>query len=272
MVQPGTTFILKSLRITDFCFQNTLKDFTMFDCGTKSSHLDALLLGICPKFPNLSELCLFYNKIESFRAIVDTIKNDSTCTISKSIRHFPLKGNPVMKKIKEGDSNEKKALLSLLDSFNTIYKLGYKDEVDYDSDVEYALRINHAGRSIVKGGDHSLPLSVWHIILERSYQKYGGIYDDSSCHRNKKDPTGLFYLLCNMPALVGRLDLGDNGKLPSSLSSSSLSSSSLSSSSDGGDDGDGDGDEVQRKDPSKRKLAVETKCSTDNLSKRSCYG
>jgi len=40
--EHGTTFILDALRITDVCFQNTLKDFTMFDCGTNSSHLDAL--------------------------------------------------------------------------------------------------------------------------------------------------------------------------------------------------------------------------------------
>ena len=83
------------------------------------------------------------------------------CVISKSLRLLDISGNPMMEKI-EDDPKEKEAMLSLLETFNSIYNLEGCSVHSYDSDVEYALRINHAGRRIVEcgRGDRPLPLSV----------------------------------------------------------------------------------------------------------------
>jgi len=92
------------------------------------------------------------------------------------------------------DPKEKAAILSLLETFNTISNLGFiGSKVHAYSDVEYALRINHAGRRIVEGSHDAtlLPPSVWPIALERVYEES---YRD--------DPfTGLYYLLRHGPVL-----------------------------------------------------------------------
>jgi len=98
-----------------------------------------------------------------------------------------------MKKVKE-DLKEKAAILSLLETFNTISSLGHLGKEGHAySDVEYALRINHAGRRLVEGSHvaTSLPRSIWPIVLERVIKKS---YRD--------DPfTGLYYLLRHGPVL-----------------------------------------------------------------------
>ena len=130
---------------------------------------------------------------------------------------------------------------------HTVYNLYFDDT--YGSDVEYALRINHAGRSIVEGGGGhhvgSIPLSLWPTILERAYEES----EYSICYNEiPKNATGLHYLLRNGPALAGRLSFGGNGRL-------------LLSSSDGNDDDDS----AKENAPKKRKF-VESKgvFDTDN--------
>jgi len=106
-------------------------------------------------------------------------------------------------------------LLSFLRIYNNIYNIGGFSEGDYSSDVEYALRINHAGRSIVEGGGcvGSIPLSLWPTILVRAHEKS----EHSICYDiTPKNATGLYYLLRNGPALAGRPSFGGNGELLSS--------------------------------------------------------
>ena len=141
------------------------------------------------------------NSIGSVQNIVDRIENDRNCFISKSIRILGMGDNVISDNVMD-NPKEKAALLGLLKSVNSIYNLGNSY---YDSDVEYALLINHAGRRIVEGsggdsGGRSLPLSVWPTILERACSKSPNSYD----HR----PSGLYYLLRNGPVLFGRPDLG----------------------------------------------------------------
>jgi len=211
MQKKETNFILDALRNLDVCFQNSLKHFGMARCELNDNQLETILFEIVPKFRNISTLRLVGNEIQSVQSIVDRVKSDDkTCIVSKSIRHLDLRKSPVMNKMKE-DPKEKTAILSFLQTFNTVCNLGGCEVGDYDPDVEYALRINHAGRSIVEGSvDRSLPLTVWPIVLERSFGKSGHIYDYYDI-KEQKNPTGLYYLLREGPALAGRVELSSDG-------------------------------------------------------------
>ena len=135
-----------------------------------------------------------------------------------------LINNPITEKMKKYPM-EKDAFLRFLRVFKTIHNLGSSgscccehgcDDL-YGSDIEFALRINHAGRRLVEfDGDNddkgrSVPLSLWPTLLERSYAKSGqdGIYQ-YCCEEQKlnENATGLYYLLRAGPALIGRPELG----------------------------------------------------------------
>jgi len=157
---------------------------------------------VLPRFPNLSTLDLDGNSIGSLQPIVDRIKNknDKACFVSNTLlRTLNLYWNPIMYKVKESPEVEA-ALLSFLETYNTISNLGTHN---YGSDVEYALRINHAGQGILEGGCcvRYIPLSVWPIVLARAYDRSDKIYG-SKKKKKKKNHTGLHYLLRNGPALI----------------------------------------------------------------------
>jgi len=216
-----TNYILDALRNLGVCLQSNLEEFRIKRCELNDNQLETLLFEVLPRFPNMNSLDLILNEIQSVESVVDRLRSDKTCFISKSIRYLNLQHNPIMKKMMiEGDPKETAAILSFLQTFNTVCNLGGCKGGDYDPDVEYALRINHAGRNIVEGsGDRPLPLSVWPIVLERSFEKSGHIYEERNENRNLKNPTGLYYLLRNGPALAGRVGLVSDGTgrlLPSS--------------------------------------------------------
>jgi hypothetical protein len=145
--------------------------------------------------------------------------------------------------------------MSFLHSFNTISNLGGLKKNDYGPDLEYALRINHAGgRTIIvedgsssisnRDGDttSALPFPVWPIVLERSYDKSGHIYNQGSSIRDEKDATGLYDLVRN-----SGLALLTRPKQSTGNSDESPTSSLASSASSNGDD------DIGKKQSSKRK-------------------
>ena len=200
--------IIDSLRTNDIC--NSLKHLRLSRRLMEEESFEILMLEIVPKFRNLKSLSLFGNNINSFLPIVDSIKNDRTFVPSKSLCVLDVACNPVFKKM-EDDPIEKAALLSFLGTFNTIHTLGIEGGKHYDSDLEYALRINHAGRRIVvkvDGGSNNnnddgktiVPSSLWPTILERAYEKSLDIYNPRD---RKKNATGIYYLLREVgPALL----------------------------------------------------------------------
>ena len=65
---------------------------------------------------------------------------------------------------------ENAALLSFLQIFKNINNLGDTSIHSYDSDLDYALRINHAERCPVEGGGDI------YTLLKRAFEKYDLIY------------------------------------------------------------------------------------------------
>ena len=115
---------------------------------------------------------------------------------------------PFQQKLRN-DPKEKSAFLIFLQTFNTIISIGRTGYHRYDSDVEYALRTNHAGRILVesKSSVGSLPLSIWPKILKLSYQVSKDMYWSHE-GTEKTNATGLYYLLREGSALIGRSNLG----------------------------------------------------------------
>jgi hypothetical protein len=171
--------------VENACFKDSLKILTLNSCQVDENNLETIMLKIRPKFENLSKLYLFNNKIQSIHRIENKIKNndDAEFVPSKSLRILDLYGNPIFKKMKISPE-EKTAILSFLQSCSSIHNIGGFKRSNYGSDIESALRINHAGRSnLVKGGTagsgdrRSLPLSMWPIVLVRAYENSYEIYD-----------------------------------------------------------------------------------------------
>jgi hypothetical protein len=185
-----------------------------------------LLCEIIQKFPKLRKLDLSNNEIRSIQPVADKIKMDASLLPSKSLRILNLADNCIMCFLYDHlvkDPKEKAAVLSFLKSCSSIHELEWGG-ILCDPDLEYASRINHAGRNLVEGwGDSDrvlLPLSVWHIVLEQAYVEsklfipdyenldHSDLEDiDSIFPPDEKNITGLYYLLREGPALAGRCDL-----------------------------------------------------------------
>ena len=111
--------------------------------------------------------------------------------------------------------------------------LGYT----YVSDIEYAMRINHAGRSIVENGcgsdiRNTVPLSLW-PGKGRAYTKSSHIYKSLSYKRKVKSILGIHYLTREVKlSLISRLFLVSNNEKVD------------------------DGDDARKNNPSKRKVVV----------------
>ena len=180
-----------SANIDSVRFQDSLKYHGMEYCNLDGEIFETLLFEIGPKFPNLFCLDLRHNIIESVKPVVDRIKNDNYRIATKSLQFLNLHRNPLLKKMQyqqypnrhhnhhQQHPIEKAAMLSFLESYNTVCFLGDKWLFKLDPDIECALRTNHAGRKIVakkggsgsSGGSRSLPPSLWPTILERAYEK-----------------------------------------------------------------------------------------------------
>ena len=225
------------LRSYNLSFQDILKKMTMLNCQIDDTMLRTILTKVVPKFPNLSILDLRYNNIERIQSIVNEVEDDSTLG---GLQVLDIYGNPVMEKL-QNDPMEKAAMLSLLGACNSLYNIGGSSEDTHlGSDIEYAMKINHAGRRIFvedtssnnanDGRRRSIPLSLWPSILERAHQKsdqiysdyrhnpqttcFGWLVDNSANVSETKgiDPTGLFYLLreAGPVLLFGRPEFSPN--------------------------------------------------------------
>ena len=143
----------------------------------------------------------------------------SVISIGSNLCKLYLHENPILKTISNGsedNSTQISAVLTLLNNFDVISNLGILNvnpSYEYDPDVENLLRINHAGRKLIRNKeiassiiatatDTPAPVinpALWPLILERAYKKTYNIYDKKNwlCieGRHSECATGLFDLV-----------------------------------------------------------------------------
>ncbi|OEU23307.1 hypothetical protein FRACYDRAFT_233479 [Fragilariopsis cylindrus CCMP1102] len=242
--------ILHVLQNDDLCFRHNLTTIHMRDCKLNDDDLKQLVFEIRERFPNLHTLNVSFNNIKSLCGISDRIKQDPSIPNNElcklNLRLNPIwkqicgKYNPIWKQIYDDDGGgdtlnatkdpkEIAALVTVLDKFDGISNLGAHSSHKYEPKIEYALRINIAGRKELMRGkssrrsnnadDEDKPImnrALWPLILERAYSNSSEIYnfercgwgDVSSSERDEKDDvtiskdveskkcaTGLFHLV-----------------------------------------------------------------------------
>jgi len=157
-------------------FQQNLEELKLCNCGLTEDHLETLLLDILPRFPKLAKIGVYDNKIETLQKISNRIiENTSTNTntnggepfvLSRStttttttgdrhhqLRHLDLTFNPVNNT--EQLVEERASLKIILRAFRGLYgfpMLSRLTRIGYDSELDYLLRINCAGRVLIEGG------------------------------------------------------------------------------------------------------------------------
>jgi hypothetical protein len=226
----------------DLCFTKSLTKIAIIGSKLNEGDLEILMLDIRERFPNLRRINVRANNIKSLVGIEDRIKKIRSSSSSSSSSRLVLSNNNLNElnlrdnhsildcaisqtnwfysdtgtlfttKDRKEMSKGKSALLTLLNTFNGISNLCYSPLSSYHSDVEYALRINHAGRTFISNGEISsgttatstapvINNALWPLILERAYKKSEAIfYFDPSWITNveiegSKCATGLFDLV-----------------------------------------------------------------------------
>ena len=219
--------ILHVLQHDELSFRQTLTTLMMVNCQLNEHDLYRLVFEFRSRlFTKLHTINVTSNGIKSLRGIVDKTKKLQLAASSSSsssssleammpdnnLRTLDLRHNPVEKHMMIIDGNssksnitkdpkEKAAVLSLLDTFNGISNIGIAAYDGLDPDIEYVLRINHAGRkymTINNNNNNNSSKSIltnralWPLILERAYKK-----SDKICTipDGRKCGTGMFHLI-----------------------------------------------------------------------------
>jgi hypothetical protein len=164
--------------------------------GINERDLARFLFKIVPNCPrisknitiysmNIKSLCLIANNIE-------LIKQKTSARISSCYTRAHLKVyNP------SGLLHNKCSLLRVFRYFpGLVIEFESTKQLASFPKVEYALRINHAGRSLLiqdsnNNDNRSIPLSVWPIVLKRAIDKSVDVFPKVK----KIDFTGLYYLI-----------------------------------------------------------------------------
>jgi hypothetical protein len=164
-------------------------------------------------YPNITGIALQNNGIETFQGVVS-----ENFIVNRKLVKLLIDGNPVTDKLLDNVKNEQDALLSILSNYNRVSCIGSEVVSNggsssgsvigrwqsiqlnrYGPNIEYALRINYAGRTLIEnvpllrhrpvlpsflpsaamivttttstdadGTISSIPLYLWPIVLERS--------------------------------------------------------------------------------------------------------
>ena len=240
MTREDTDEILHVLQNDDLCFRHSLTTIKVIDCELNEDDLKRLVFEIRERFPNLHTLDISCNNIESVCGIGDRIKQVKLIPNNKLLK-LNLMQNPIREQIcDDGDGDtpnvtkdpkEIAALVTLLETFDGISNLGAYSSQKYEPKIEYALRINIAGRKKLMRGkssrrsnnadDEDDPImnrALWPLILERAYNNSSEIYiynrngrdtvSISEETESKKCATGLFHLVHHFYAPVMTEDRG----------------------------------------------------------------
>lgn len=184
--------------------------------------LEALLVEVAPKLPNLTHIDISHNKIQSLQRIADMINkqrgiSNGRCQSQNNLRCLDLSWNTVTLKLKN-DKKEKAALMTILRTFKGLYDLGNDVNLEeHPPDVRYQLIMNHAGRKIVEACyrcHKPISVKILPLLLERAFEKSQDIFPTYFRDEKKKDPTGIYYLFQSGPILQAFIQhrIADNGE------------------------------------------------------------
>lgn len=152
-----TNQILKNLQNDDFSFRQRLKTLKLTNFPLDEEDIETILFDILPRFPKLHKLDIGINEIKSLKSIESRIKRSRTALPENCLRELSHLNSGVRDLIND-NPEEKAAFLTILNTFDGISSLqccGY--DINYERhecapDVQYLLRINHAGRKYITGG------------------------------------------------------------------------------------------------------------------------
>jgi len=177
-----------------------------------ANHLETLFFDIVPKLSNVKKL-IFHTvfDISTFKAFADRIRSDKERTIPKSLSKVHFYWRSGQQESTDHDPSTKAALLKFLDTFDAVEQLvlwngvGIWKKIDYGHDLKYSLVRNRVGRRLLKNDGTTkscLPLSVWPLVLEKAQKMF--FYEPHSSSNSDDMITGMYYLLRQGPALLGR--------------------------------------------------------------------
>jgi len=180
----------------------------------QENYLERLLLQAAPRFPNLLHLDVnFVFDSASFKLVADRIKKDKTCRLSKSLKSLVL-GSSEGREDGVDPNKYCEAVQFFLEESCTIEAFDCNQDF-YDATLlprgyQSALIKNTAIKSLFRDGRGSgLPSSIWPIIMKRVQRicndRYRFHRDNPMCP--SAGATGIYYLLREGPALIGRNDL-----------------------------------------------------------------
>lgn len=177
-----------------------------------------IMLEVVPRFPNLETLQFSMGDTKDLRVLTHRLRSDKSCLVSKSLRRLVLTISRCEPELVNAYSGFKADMLTVLKFFVTVNTISWQPSIFcfsniirrlcHDPDWRYAVTKNSVGRRILKhGGERKgsnntrLPPSVWSIVLQRAQRKIGQYCSASD------SATGIYYLLREGPALIGRRDL-----------------------------------------------------------------
>ncbi len=189
-----------------FCAcQKTLRSIGLSNSMCTEDELMTLLVDVVPKLPNLVDINMGYNKIDSFQRIAECVSANKNIA-NNSLQILDLSCNIVLSKITE-NLQEKAAMMTFLRIFKGLYNLGNHIEMlDKSPEIKYQLQINHAGRRLMEDAspfNATTSTNLIPFVLERAFEKSRDIYPSFWRYERKKDPTGVYYLLRNWSIVHG---------------------------------------------------------------------
>jgi hypothetical protein len=139
--------------------KNKLKQLYIDGFSMTKSDVVSFFNDVLQEYPNVCATSLWNNQIETLQGVgPDLIMNPNSNT-RHNLTTISITGNPFENKLVNNDENERKALLDILLKFPRVSCLGmdlidgafkFIDLDKYGPDIEYALRINYAGRILVE--------------------------------------------------------------------------------------------------------------------------
>ncbi|OEU11356.1 hypothetical protein FRACYDRAFT_263537 [Fragilariopsis cylindrus CCMP1102] len=145
--QQDTPIILNALLNNCCAFQQTLKVLELQQMGINETQLiHSILYGIAPLYTNLTELHLMYNKVGSLQPLLNIIQQQ------QQKQQMTGDGRPSSQAQPQPPVQQQQQQVQAQAQAQAQQEPEQEDEPEtllFDSDIEYLLRINHAGRKYI---------------------------------------------------------------------------------------------------------------------------